>query len=327
MLEQLDDPRIQQILSLDANEDDWRPDLERLLQGDAGLTRRSAGEGAIEAVQRMLVFLGYSTAASGAFLVDGDFGRGTNRGVAQFQFEHGLTRIRRGQLCYPCKWNTASREIVAIPEARLDLPTLEALLARALEAIAAEEVPLGRFDDALFHLNALHRGNHLNCRKIDARYGRAAEAAAKRVGAETDVEIQPEWILSIIRQETAGVVRPRFEQHILTRENKKNPRADLAELRFRSMSNGLGQIMGFNFRVVGAESARALVRSPIEDQVLYVARFVAQPTIASAVSRRDPTEKDFRRVAKFYNGPKYEAHAYHERLATWFREFTQLRAG
>ena len=327
MLEQLDDSRIQGILSLHSDEGDWRPDLERLLQGKDGFTRRSAGEGAIEAVQRMLVFLGYSTAAGGAFLIDGDFGRGTNRGVAQFQFEHGLTQIRRDQLCYRCKWNTAIREIKVIPEARIDVATLEALLTSALEAIRAEEVPLGRFDDALFHLNAVHQGSYLNCRKIEARYGQAADAAARRVGEESDVAIQPEWILAIVRQETAGIVRPRFEQHILARENGKQPRADFAELRYRSMSIGLGQVMGFNFRKVGAESARAMITSPIENQVLYVARFVAQPALARAVSKRDPKETDFRTVAKYYNGTKYEAHSYHERLERWFREFILLRAG
>lgn len=325
MLEGIEDKRIQEILSLDGDESDWRADLERLLGGEEGLTRRSAGEGAIEAVQRMLIFLGYSTASSGAFLVDGDFGRGTNRGVAQFQFEHGLTRIRRGQLCYPCQWNTARRQIVAIPEARVDVETLEALLSSAVEAIQAEEVPLGRFDDGLFHLNAVHRGTFLNCKKIQARYGAAAEAAAKQVAVERDVEIQPEWILSIIRQETAGVVRPRFEQHILTRENRKQPRGDFGELRYRSMSIGLGQVMGFNYKLVGAPSARAMVTSPIEDQVLYVARFVAQPATAKAVSKRQPKPKDFRTVARFYNGSKYEAHHYHERLERWFREFTLLR--
>jgi len=52
-----------------------------------------AGESAIKAVQRLLVFLGYSTASSGAFLIDGDFGHGTNRGVAQVQFEKALTPL------------------------------------------------------------------------------------------------------------------------------------------------------------------------------------------------------------------------------------------
>ena len=85
---ELKDERIQKIISVSGDESDWRADLERLEHGDTTLTRQSAGESAIKAVQRLLVFLGYSTASSGAFLIDGDFGRGTNRGVAQFQFEN-----------------------------------------------------------------------------------------------------------------------------------------------------------------------------------------------------------------------------------------------
>ena len=62
------------------------------------LTRQSAGESAIKAVQRLLIFLGYSTASSGAFLIDGDYGRGTNRGVAQFQFEYKTNPIYHERL-------------------------------------------------------------------------------------------------------------------------------------------------------------------------------------------------------------------------------------
>ncbi len=318
--------RIRRILSLDGSDVGWRSTLERLIAGDESLTRRSAGEGAIIAVQRMLVFLGYSTAASGALLIDGDFGRGTNRGVAQFKFEHRLgSGVRRAQLCYPCSFNTARKKIVAVPEVRLDVATLEAMLETAVAAIGEENVPLGRFEDALFHLNAVHRGSFLTCQQIEERYGRMADAAAARLHREQSVQIQPEWILSIIRQETAGVVRPRFEQHILSRLNAASPRENIAELRYRSMSIGLGQIMGFNFERVGAPSARSLITSPIEEQVLYVARFIAHPTPGRVVVKRTPGADDFRTLARYYNGPRYEAHEYHERLERWFNEFRLLR--
>jgi len=325
VLQGLDERRIQAILSLDAVESEWLPDLERLVLGSSGLTRHSAGEGAIEAIQRMLMFLGYSTSASGAFLVDGDFGRGTNRGIAQFQFENRLTAIDRSSLCYPCQWNNARARIDAIPEARVDVETLEAMLQKALAALDSGEIPLGRLEDALFHLNAVQRGTFLNCRKIQSRYGAAASNAAAHVADETGVEIRPEWILAIIRQETAGVVRPRFEQHVLSRENSRDPETEFSELRYRSMSIGLGQIMGFNFEHVGAASARALLFAPIEEQVLYVARFIAQPGIASSVSTPRPASTDYRKVAKYYNGPGYAKHHYHERLERWFNEFVLLR--
>ncbi len=93
--------------------------------------------------------------------------------------------------------------------------------------------------------------------------------------AEKGVDIKPVWILAIIKQETSGIARPRFEQHKLSKLNTQQPGADIAELRIQSMSIGLGQIMGFNYQQVGAPSARAMLYSPLEEQVLYVARFIA----------------------------------------------------
>jgi|GEM_PF-2859991 len=42
------------------------------------------------------------------------------------------------------------------------------------------------------------------------------------------------------------------------------------------------------------------------------------------VQKAAPSDRDFRSVARFYNGPKYEAHHYHEQLARWHREFKML---
>jgi peptidoglycan hydrolase-like protein with peptidoglycan-binding domain len=318
------DPRLQRILT--HPDDDtavWQGDLERFLAGDTAVTRKSAGEVAIMAVQRLMVFLGYSTASSGAFLVDGDFGRGTNRGVAQFQFEHGLTRkITRETLCYPCRWNTASRLITAIPDTTLTVATLERMAAMALERIENGQAMSGDLDDAIFHLNALHKRRFLDCRGILSRYGGYAVSACAALEAEQAITVRPEWVLAIIRQETAGVIRPRFEQHYLSRLNERNPEADLQELRLRSMSLGLGQIMGENHRAVGAPNAADLFTAPVAEQVAFIARFLRPRQ--DEVSKSGPTEADFRSVARFYNGPGYESHRYHETLARWFREFRLL---
>jgi peptidoglycan hydrolase-like protein with peptidoglycan-binding domain len=273
----------------------------------------------------MLVFLGYSTASSGAFLIDGDFGRGTNRGVAQFQFEHGLgtTAADRGSLCYSCTYQTARRKITIIPETTFDLPTMQRMLKVALNSIELNEVTFADFDEALFHLNSVHQRRHLNCQEIYERYGKVVDEVVAMLQRERNVAIQAEWILSIIRQETSGIVRPRFEQHKLSAENRTHPNADFAELRYRSMSIGLGQIMGFNYKRVGAPTARAMLFSPVRDQVLYVARFIARKK--QIVVKANPTIDDFRVMARFYNGPAYESHFYHERLQTWFREFRALR--
>lgn len=326
MLDKLDDPRIQKILTPPrADASGWQQALERFEAGDVRVTRQSVGEPAIKAVQRMLIFLGYSTSSRGGFSIDGDFGRGTNRGVAQFQFEHGLTRtIDRKTLCYPCTWNTAASDITVIPDTRLTLPTMQKMIATALDNIEKGEVMCGDFDTALFHLNAVHTRSLLNCKQILDRYGSLVNGAVSRLREERDVEIQPEWILAIIKQETAGVVRPRFEQHVLTRKDRKAPDADFTELRFRSMSQGLGQVLGENFKKVGAKSARAMYTSPLDEQVLFVGRFLASKR--DPVRKRNPSEADFREIARYYNGSGYEKHHYHEGIERWFREFRELRA-
>ena len=318
------DPRLQRILTHpDDDNAVWHGDLDRFLSGDVTLTRKSAGEAAVKAVQRLLIFLGYSTSASGAFQVDGDFGRGTNRGVAQFQVEHALTSaITRDQLCYPCKWNTAGRLITAIPDSKLTIATVQRMAAVALERIANGEVMCGSLDDALFHLNALHKRRFLDSRAILKRYGAEAVAACKALEAEDGTACHPEWLLAIVRQETAGVIRPRFEQHYLARLNACHAGAPLAELRMRSMSLGLGQIMGENHRAVGAANASVLFTAPVTEQLAFIARFLRPRK--DIVRKANPTEQDFRSIARFYNGPGYEAHQYHESLGRWFSEFRLL---
>ena len=129
--------------------------------------------------------------------------------------------------------------------------------------------------------------------------------------------------MAIIKQETSGIARPRFEQHKLSRLNATSPNAPFSELRVQSMSLGLGQIMGFNHQRVGAVSAEAMLYSPMEDQVLYVARFIASKR--AVVAKAAPTMSDFKTMARFYNGPAYAKHFYHERLQRWFREFQHLQ--
>jgi hypothetical protein len=71
-------------------------------------------------------FLGYSTATSGAYIIDGDFGRGTNRGVAQFSYENQLPgAVSREMLCYDCSFQNARKKITAIPDVAIDGPLLK----------------------------------------------------------------------------------------------------------------------------------------------------------------------------------------------------------
>ena len=173
-----------------------------------------------------------------------------------------------------------------------------------------------------FILDALDRRQLLSCQQIQKRYGDNVKSAVARVQEEKQVTVQPEWVLAIIKQETGGIVRPRFEQHILTRLNNAQGRADLVELRYQAMSQGLGQILGSNYKMVGAQSAVSMFQSSIAEQVLFVARFLSRkPAI---VSKRNPTSESFAQLARFYNGPGYAKHHYDESLARWFREFQSL---
>ena len=90
MLALLQDSQIQKIINPPHTPSHWESDLKRLEAGDLTLNRHSAGENSIKALQRLLIFLGYSTSSGGSFSIDGDFGRGTNRALAQFQFDQGI---------------------------------------------------------------------------------------------------------------------------------------------------------------------------------------------------------------------------------------------
>ncbi|MGB3345633.1 MAG: N-acetylmuramidase domain-containing protein [Aequorivita sp.] len=328
MIALIHDPQIQQIINPPNASPYWESDLKRFENGDVSLDRHTAGENTIRAFQRLLIFLGYSTSSSGAFAIDGDFGRGTNRALAQFEYEHQLSKpnFSAKSLTYECNWRSARANIAAIPDVLLTLPTLVKMLEAAKDAIAKKEINCGDFNEAIFQLNALYNRNSLDCRKINERYGASAEKASQNMKDLKGYIVQLEWILAIIRQESAGVVRPRFEQHKLSKFAKEEPQTDFAELRYRSMSFGLGQIMGFNYNSIGAQSAKELYTAPLEKQITSIARFLTiRSSVRNVVSKTNPTAEDFKVVASYYNGSGYAGHYYDESLGRWFKEFRILR--
>ena len=187
---------------------------------------------------------------------------------------------------------------------------------------APGKTPAADLEINLQHLKWVEQGRLLSCSEILEHYGVAAERALQRLEAELGVALHREWILAIIKQETGGVVRPRFEQHVLTRLNRNAPDVELAELRLRATSFGLGQVMGFNHAKAGAPSAAAMFRAPLDEQVLHLTRFIAaRPRVPS---KGNPGAADFRTFARYYNGPLYAKHRYHERIERWFWEFRRL---
>lgn len=172
-------------------------------------------------MQRMLIFLDYSTSSSAAFVIDGDFDRGISRGVAQFQLKIQLTTPgTRSQLCYDCSFQTARKRITAIPDTTVDIETIAAMADVAIRAVDSGEITFGDFDQAMFHLDALHRRIGLACEQLSSRYGDVVRTVVDWLRQEHGVTIEPSRILAIVRQETVGVVRPRFEQHKLFKANR-----------------------------------------------------------------------------------------------------------
>ncbi len=179
MINALSDKRIQHILSV-SGEDEWTQNIKRLEQGDITLTRQSAGEASIKAIQRLLFFLGYSTSSNGAFAIDGDFGRGTNRAVAQFQFDKQLSeKIMRDTLCYKCSWQNASSRITSIPDIKVTVKTLESMVDSALQMINSNQVMCGDFEVALGYLNSVDRRDYFSCKHLLKQYGELVTKAVK----------------------------------------------------------------------------------------------------------------------------------------------------
>lgn len=330
MLPFFNDPKVQQILNFPSSAQKyWQEDLDRFKAGDVTLDRRTAGENAIKGLQRLLIFLGYSTSSGGSYLIDGDFGRGTNRGLAQFILENGLTapNLNRSKLTYECSWNNARQRITNVPDVHLTIPVLNAILEKVVESISEGKVTCGSFKEALFHLNRLHTRKYCDCKEILEKYGKHTDTAVARIARERGITIHQNWILAVIRQESAGVVRPRFEQHWLSKLNKQTTEADIRELRYRATSFGLGQVMGFNYKAVGAASAYDMFTSPIDEQVYFIARFVASKRrLLPVIAKSEPTDQDFHTFARIYNGSGYWKHHYNESLQRWFKEFAALEA-
>lgn len=323
----LDNQQILRVLSRDPDERFWQDDLRAVLDGDTLITREVAREPSVIALQRALIFLGYSTTSRGAFVIDGDFGPGTNRGIAQFAFDQQLSNAPAiDEICYPCTYRNAHLKISAIPRTQVTPEVLQALIETVTDRIATDRVLMADFEQALWHLNHLESRPALTCREVFERYGEITTAVCAHIQQTHDIEVAPIWVLAIIRQESAGIIRPRFEQHKLSRARRENPDSDVTRLRYESMSMGLGQVMGYHYAKIGAESPEAMLLSPIEEQIEHISRYLA---LARGQTRLDfanpePDEDALRRVSKFYNGPRYEDHRYHEKLAGHFREFGPL---
>lgn len=322
------DSQILKILNPPHANDQWRQDIDRLLNGELTLQRGSTGENAIKAFQRLMIFLGYSTTANGSFIIDGDFGRGTNRGLAQFLFEHNLSKgkINHSDLAYTCNHKNSHILIKSIPNVTATPSIFQTMLGVAKDAIDSNEVNCGSFEEAINQLNALHDNNYLSSKEINTKYGGLILETVNNIKHEKGITIQPEWILAIIKQETSGVVRPKFEQHKYSGYAEKDPQLAPNEMRFKSMSYGLGQIMGFNFEKAEAKSAYSLYTLPLNKQIQSIGNFLSSESKTHSILKKNqPTKENFKTISACYNGSNFSSNHYNEGLSRWFQEFRKLR--
>lgn len=84
----------------------------------------------------------------------------------------------------------------------------------------------------------------------------------------------------------------------------------------RSCSWGLGQIMGFNARLAGYDSARAMVEDFRDDEERHLNAMVT--FIISSGLDDELRRHDWAGFARGYNGPGYRKHGYHLKLAERF---------
>lgn len=86
-----------------------------------------------------------------------------------------------------------------------------------------------------------------------------------------------------------------------------------------STSWGIGQVMGGNWKMLGYESVEALVaeaRSGPAGQLRLMANFLVSAGIVPALRRRE-----WKAVARVYNGPAFAANAYDQKLASAYTRY------
>lgn len=95
-----------------------------------------------------------------------------------------------------------------------------------------------------------------------------------------------------------------------------------ANAALRSASWGIAQIMGFNCKLAGFETARKMVEAFIESEAKQLEGAVE--FIISAKLDDDLRRHDWEGFARGYNGSGYAAHGYHIKLANAYRKWAKI---
>lgn len=95
------------------------------------------------------------------------------------------------------------------------------------------------------------------------------------------------------------------------------------ELALRSASWGLGQIMGFNFAMVGFKSAQVMVENfklDEENHLLAMVKFIIAAGLDDELRR-----KDWAGFARGYNGPGFAKNGYDKKLAAAYAKWQKIK--
>ena len=87
----------------------------------------------------------------------------------------------------------------------------------------------------------------------------------------------------------------------------------------RSVSWGLGQIMGNNYKLAGCSSAQQMVEEAMAsevNQLKHMANFIKSANLLDELQR-----KDWAGFAKGYNGPQYAVNKYDEKLEAAYNKY------
>lgn len=90
----------------------------------------------------------------------------------------------------------------------------------------------------------------------------------------------------------------------------------------RSASWGLGQIMGFNHKLAGYMSARAMVSAFLDDEETHLESMI-EFIVASGLDD-ELRNHDWRGFARGYNGAGYAKHGYHLKLARAYEKWAKI---
>ncbi len=93
----------------------------------------------------------------------------------------------------------------------------------------------------------------------------------------------------------------------------ENLQRQIRECALKACSWGLGQIMGFNYKLVGFDTLQDFINAMYQDEKAQLQAMIG--FLKSAGLTKAMQNKDWRAIAKAYNGVAYAKFNYHHKLA------------